>query len=208
MLRVIVFDCDGVMFDSRQANLAFYNQLLAHFGLPPMPPEEEDFVHMHSVGESLRQIFRHYRQPSLAEVEEVRRQHDYTPYLSLMTMEPDLVEFLQQTRQRYHLAISTNRTDSIFPLLRHYGLETYFGKIMTAANATRPKPAPDALLEILAHYRCHSSEALYIGDSTVDVAHAAACGVPLIAFKNPDLPAAYHVRSFREILALPPLRLG
>lgn len=205
MLKLIVLDCDGVMFDSRQANIAFYNQLLGHFSLPPMGREEEDYVHMHSVGESLREIFHHYRQPTLAEVEELRRQSDYQPFLALMRMEPDLRDFLEQTRRHCHLAISTNRTDSIFPLLNHYGLSDYFGKVMTAATARRPKPAPDALEEILAHYRCQPAEAIYVGDSTVDVAHAGGCRVPFIAFKNRELPAAFHVSSFQEILRLPPL---
>jgi phosphoglycolate phosphatase len=38
-LRVIIFDCDGVMFDSRQANINFYNHLLARFDQPPMDPK-------------------------------------------------------------------------------------------------------------------------------------------------------------------------
>lgn len=205
MLKLIVFDCDGVMFDSRQANISYYNSLLGHFGLPPMAAAEEDFVHMHSVVESMRQIFRHYPQPIPEEVEALRRERDYHPFLSLMVMEPDLVPFLEATRPHYHLAISTNRTDTMLPLLRHYRLEEYFGKVMTAATAKRPKPAPDALLEILNHYACQPAEAIYIGDSTVDVDHAGSCSVPLIAFKNPRLPAAYHVDSFEEILGLPPL---
>ena len=31
MLKLIVFDCDGVLFDSRAANEAFYNDMLAAF---------------------------------------------------------------------------------------------------------------------------------------------------------------------------------
>ena len=32
----VIFDCDGVMIDSRAANNVFYNRVLAYFGLPPM----------------------------------------------------------------------------------------------------------------------------------------------------------------------------
>lgn len=38
-LRGVIFDCDGVMIDSRAANDEFYNRVLAYFGLPPMTPE-------------------------------------------------------------------------------------------------------------------------------------------------------------------------
>ena len=119
-------------------------------------------------------------------------------------MEKDLVPFLEITYPLYHLAISTNRTNTIEPLLESFHLRRYFGKVMTAQNARRPKPAPDALEEILDHYACQAHEAVYIGDSTIDQEHAAACAVPFIAFKNPTLTAAYHVSGFMEILDLPP----
>lgn len=206
MLRLIVFDCDGVMFDSKKSNTMYYNYLLAHFGLPPMSDCEEDFVHMNNVTESVRHIFRHYQQPSLKEVDAFRRQTDYGPFLQYLEIEPDLRPFLEITSPRFHLAISTNRTNTMIPLLQSYGLEKYFGMVMTAATAPRPKPAPDGLIAILDHFNCRPGEAIFIGDSCFDEQHAAACNVPLIAFKNPALRADFHVSSFTEILELPPLR--
>ncbi|MFW2368275.1 MAG: HAD family hydrolase [Desulforhopalus sp.] len=206
MLKLIVFDCDGVMFNSRKANTMFYNHLLEHFGLPPMQKNEEDFVHMSSVGDSVNHIFRHYTSPPVDEVHTYRQQCGYTPFLKHMEMEGDLIEFLNIASKSYELAISTNRTDTMEPLLKSYKLENYFGKVMTASNAKRPKPAPDALLEILDHYECAPDEALFIGDSIIDEQHAKSCGVPLIAFKSPKLRARYHVTNFMEILQLPPFK--
>lgn len=205
VLKLIVFDCDGVMFDSRKANSMYYNSLLHHFGLPRMSASEEEYVHMHNVNDSVSHIFRHYQIPPLEEVHIFRRQGDYSAFLPYMEMEPDLVEFLEVTKLKYHLAISTNRTTTMLPLLRSYKLEGYFGKVMTADTAVKPKPAPDALLEILEHFGCQPEETLFIGDSIIDEQHAASCNVPLIAFKNPDLRAKYHVRCFMDILKLPPL---
>jgi phosphoglycolate phosphatase len=204
MLKLIVFDCDGVMFDSKKANCMYYNHLLTHFGLAPMSEAEEDYVHMSSVTDSVQHIFRHYTLPALEEVHAFRQECEYTPFLQYMEMEEDLIEFLEITRKTYHLAISTNRTNTMIPLLRSYKLEDYFGKVVTAATARRPKPAPDGLLEILSHYNCEPEEAIFIGDSVVDEQHAKSCGVPLIAFKSSSLQAAYHVKSFLDILQLQP----
>ena len=44
-IRGIVFDCDGVLFESRKANLAYYNAVLAHFDEPPV--EETDHAKAH-----------------------------------------------------------------------------------------------------------------------------------------------------------------
>ena len=204
MLKLIVFDCDGVMFDSKKANNMYYNHLLAHFGLPPMTASEEDFVHMSNVTDAVKHIFHHYQHPQLDEVHDYRKKTEYTPFLQYMKMEPDLRAFLEITKLKYHLAISTNRTNTMVPLLQSYGLENYFGIVMTAETAKRPKPAPDGLEAILKHFDCKSDEAIFIGDSIIDEQHAAACKVALIAFKSPTLDASYHVRSFMEILSLPP----
>lgn len=204
MLKLIIFDCDGVMFDSKFANREYYNQLLAHFNRPPMSQAEIEYVHIHNVMDSSRYIFRHYPEQDLKEVTAYRMALDYTPFLGHMKMEPDLIEFLERTKSRYKLAISTNRTNTMVPILQMFQLEDYFEKVMTAENARRPKPAPDALLEILDYFECETDEAIYIGDSSIDREHTINCGMRLIGFRNTALDAEYHVTSFMEILGLPP----
>lgn len=206
MLKLIVFDCDGVMFDSKKANTIYYNHLLDTFGHGPMGAEEVEYVHMHSVSSSVEQIFRHYPETSLEHVHNYRAKCGYDPFLQYMEMEPDLVTFLEITGSKVHLAISTNRTNTMIPLLKSYKLDHYFEKVVTAATAKRPKPAPDGLLEILDHFKCKPEETLFIGDSVIDEQHAAACNVPLIAFKSPSLKAQYHVKSFTQILQLAPFQ--
>ncbi len=204
MLKTVIFDCDGVMFDSRNANRQYYNFLLTSFGYPVMNEEELDYVHMHNVHESVLHIFRKHPEQDIEAVHELRKKQSYLPFLHYMEMEPDLLPFLEIARQRYNLAIATNRTDTMGPLLREFRLERFFAKVMTAANSKHPKPAPDPLLEIVSHFSCSVDEAIYIGDSPVDQQTASGCGMRLIAFKNQGLEADFHVNSFTEILSLPP----
>ncbi len=205
-LKLVIFDCDGVMFDSKFANQTYYNHLLQHFDHPVMDDEELEFVHIHNVNESTRHIFRHYPEQNLQEVDLFRHETGYAPFLKYMNMEEDLIQFLDICAPRYQLAVSTNRTNTMEPILDIFKLKDYFVKVMTAENARRPKPAPDALLEILEHCNCQAGEAIYIGDSIIDREHSAGCGMRLIAFKNENLPAEYHVSSFIDILKLPPFQ--
>ena len=122
-----------------------------------------------------------------------------------MTMAPDLREFLDTITPRCQAAISTNRTNTMVPILKMFDLERYFTKVMTAGNLAHPKPHPEALERILAHCRCSVDEAIYIGDSMVDREHSASIGMRLIAYRNPSLPAEYHVDNFMEITKLAPL---
>jgi beta-phosphoglucomutase-like phosphatase (HAD superfamily) len=202
--RLVIFDCDGVMFDSRGANRAYYNQLLAAFDCPPMDETEVEYVHVHNVFDSVAHIFRNHPQVDLQAVDRYRAGLDYTPFLRHMTMAPDLVDFLTIIAPHCHRAISTNRTNTMDMILDIFKLRPWFEMVVTAQTAPRPKPAPDGLYMILEHFDLQAGEAIYIGDSTVDRDHCRAVGMELIAFGNRDLEAPYHVDCFMEILDLPP----
>lgn len=202
-LQLVIFDCDGVMFDSKNANRMYYNHILEVFGHPPMTEEEVEYVHIHNVMDSVRHILRNYPE-DLPKAEKYREDLDYQPFLQHMNMEEDLIEFLEYLQPNYKMAISTNRTTTMKNILDIFGLAPYFGKVMTAFDVPRPKPHPDALIEILNHYNLTAGQAIYIGDSIIDRQHADSVGMDLIAFRNPALKAEYHVNRFMEIPQLPP----
>ena len=201
-LRLVIFDCDGVMFDSKDANRKYYNHLLEKSGYPVMDREEEDYVHSHNVLDSVSHIFRKYPH-AIDRVHEYRQSLDYTPFLKYMLIEPDLKEFLQFLKPQFHTAISTNRSTTMPAVMQMHELEPYFDLVVTSLDVERPKPHAEALLKILKHFHLSADQAVYIGDSMVDREHTAAVSMRLISFKNPELPAEYHVSSFLEIPGLP-----
>lgn len=201
-LKLVIFDCDGVLFDSREANRHYYNDLLFRFGHPAMNEEEVDYVHMHNVQDSIHHIFRNYP-ADIDIVNDYRVELDYRPYLQHMKMEPDLPQFLNFLRPRYRTAISTNRTTTMPEVLRVHGLEGCFELVVTALDVKRPKPHPEALEKILDHFGLKAEQAIYIGDSIIDRQHTEAIGMRLIAFKNRTLEADFHVDSFTEVMGLP-----
>jgi HAD superfamily hydrolase (TIGR01509 family) len=196
-VRAVVFDCDGVMFDSMKANEAYYNHILTHFGKPEMNKEECDYVHMNTAEQSVTYLFR--RDPKLEDALAYRRDMSYLPFIPVMEMEPYLKEFLEYLRPTYKTAISTNRSDTMGPVLKEHGLEGYFDLVVSCLDVKHPKPDPESLIKILDHFGLSPEEAIYIGDSQIDEMAANAAGVPLVGYKNPRLSAAFHVTHFKEI---------
>jgi phosphoglycolate phosphatase len=194
LIKLVAFDCDGVLFDSRQANIAFYNTILAHFGQPQLTPEAVDYVHSHTVGESLEHIFQGY--PDLEAVRRFTRSFDYTPFIGMMVEEPFLREFLQFLRPECYTALATNRTTTTGAVLRYHGLAGDFDLVVSAQDVSRPKPHPESFIRILQHFVLEPREAIYIGDSRVDEKFAANAGVPFVAYRNPQLNADYYLDSF------------
>lgn len=201
-LKLIIFDCDGVMFDSKEANRQYYNSLLIKFGHPLMDKDELQYVHAHHVTDSVRYIYRNHME-NYESAELYRQGLDYGPFLKYMKMEPDLLEFLGQLQSSYKTAISTNRSTTMDAVLDMFDLRKYFGKVVTALDVKRPKPHPEALYEIMDYFQCTPTECIYIGDSEIDVEHAGAAGIKMVAFKNQKLQADFHVNSFMEINSLP-----
>jgi phosphoglycolate phosphatase len=146
-ISAVIFDCDGVMFDSRRANIRFYNHLLLHFGLPPMTEDKIEYVHMHTSDESVRYIFE--GTPYTEQAQVYRWDIDYTPFIQDMIMEPGLKEALEVLKLRFGLAVATNRSNTINDVLEWNGLVEYFAIVVSSLDVKNPKPHPEALWKIL-----------------------------------------------------------
>jgi phosphoglycolate phosphatase len=201
-LKLVIFDCDGVMFDSKDANRKYYNHMLENFGHPLMNEEEEDYVHSHNVFDAVDHIFRNFPD-EIEKVHQYRLTVDYTPFLKYMIMEPDLKEFLSILKPKFHTAISTNRSTTMPAVMEMYDLDPYFDLVVTSLDVEQPKPHVEALVKILDHFQVSADEAVYIGDSMVDREHTSGVNMRLISFKNKELPAEYHVSRFLDIPQLP-----
>jgi phosphoglycolate phosphatase len=199
--KAVIYDCDGVMFDSLEANCAFYGALFSHMGLTLDRGDAEMMKIIHTYAN--REVLHHFF-PEQSRWEEAVRftgSIDYRQLIHLMKMEDGLAATLEQLKGVVHLAVCTNRSSSMDAVLEGFNLAGYFSFVMTAARASFPKPHPDPLNRILVHYGLKPGEALFVGDSAVDAQAAAAAGVPFVAYKA-DLPGMARIERHEELLCL------
>lgn len=200
-VRGVIFDCDGVLFESRQANLAYYNAIFERCGFPLVGEGETGKVHICHTA-ATPQVFAallgaEQAQQALA----VARKLDYRQFIPLMVPEPDLQEVLQQLGEERSLAVATNRGKGIQDLLAHFGLDKLFATVVSSADVARPKPHPDMLLlaaERLGLQRC---ELLFVGDSELDGQAAEQAGIPFVCYKN-SFNGLQSVNGHRDLQAL------
>lgn len=188
------------MFDSRKANVAYYNHLLAQFGLTPLKEEDIPYVHMHTAERSVQRIFKNT--PYVEAAQAFRMKMDYRPFIQEMVMEPGLVETLQVLKERYRLAVATNRTDTIWDVLSTFGIRDFFSLVVSSLDVRFPKPHPEPLLRILDVFGLAPTLAVYVGDSEVDRETAFGAGVPFIAYRNKRLGADRHAERLMEVPGL------
>jgi phosphoglycolate phosphatase len=199
-IQAVVFDCDGVLFDTAAANRFYYSRILQHFGRPILTNRQFAFVHMHTVAESIDYLFPDEKIRAAAH--DFRKRMDYREYLGYLEIEPHLVALLEKLRPRIKTAIATNRTDTMNRLLAEFNLNGYFDLVVTSSDVERPKPHPDVLLKILDCLELAPDQTIYVGDSKLDELAAEAAGIRLIAYRNRDLASDYHINALKDLEAL------
>jgi phosphoglycolate phosphatase len=196
-IQVVAFDCDGVMFDSSQANRAYYDQILNAVRLPAMNAAQFAYAHMHTVHETLAFLI---EDPLLlAAAHDHRRRLSYGPFIKYMVMEPQLRPLLTWLRPTYKTAVATNRTDTMARVLAEHGLQDGFDHVVTALDVRHPKPHPEPLLLLLAHFGVSPEQMIFVGDSELDAMAARQAGVPFVAYANTHLAADLHIAHLGQI---------
>jgi len=196
-IKVVAFDCDGVMFDTVKANTAYYNKILNHFSKPDMTSEEFTYSYMHTADEAIAKLFGNKK--SFEAAQAFRKRMSYIPFLKYMEMEPHLKPLIKRLRPKYKTAVATNRTDTMKRVLIEHDLEEYFDLVVSALDVENPKPSPDQLIKILEHFNIQPDQLIYIGDSRLDEIAAKAAGISLIAYKNSSLDADFYIDSLKKL---------
>ena len=205
-IKVVAFDCDGVMFDTTKANMAYYNEILQHFGRPTLTPDQFAYCHSHTADQSISYLFNDEKR--FREAQQYRKSMSYIPFLKYMVVEPHLKLLLEKLRPRYKTAIATNRSNTMDRVLSEHGLEGYFDLVVSSSDVDRPKPYPDPLIKILEYFEIEASNALYVGDSELDEIAAKAAGVPFVAYQNRSLLANFHIKSLKEIAQILDIKIA
>ncbi len=198
----VIYDCDGVLFESMEANKRLYNDLCASIGRAPLTEEEVRYVHCHTVFEAIHFVFRDDDSMERRALETLK-QTDLRDYIRYLKMEPYLLQILNLLRAKGIIcAISTNRTTSMKHVIERFGLGPFFEMVVTALDVKNPKPHPESIEKILQTMRVEKEETIFVGDSEVDQRTAASSGIKFVAYKNREIPSNAFIEDHLALLSL------
>lgn len=194
-LTGLIFDCDGVLINSFEANRSYYNRLLQEFGYPPMTEEQAAYTQMSTAYQALEHIFPPEEMPELLYVAEHKIL--YSEYaLPRLELEEGVVSCLRSLHAMgIRLGIHTNRSSGMWDVLDRFSLRDLFDPVMTVERV-RPKPDPDGVIQTLALWGAEGACVGFIGDSPTDMAAACGGGTVRIAYRRSDLNADVHFDSY------------
>ncbi len=180
--QLAIFDLDGTILDTLEDLTDGVNYALTECGYPVRTIDEvRSFV-----GNGIRRLIERALPSGTPEAEIDHVHGIFSPYYrahcDVKTRPYDgIPEMLRMLRESgIRTAVLSNKADfAVQPLVRQY-----FGGLFDLAFGERDgiprKPAPDAVFEILAQLGVEKSQAVYIGDSNVDVETARNAGLDCI----------------------------
>lgn len=206
-VRLLVFDLDGTLIDSKTDLANSVNHSLSAFGLPALPHpvifsyigDGATMLIRRAAGEDgsgmlpgiLDRFLAHYREHLL----------DTTvPY-------PGVVESLRSWSEVFPMTVLTNKPlDMTRSILAGLGLDRFFTEVVGGDSLGSKKPDPEGLLHIMKARGTSPGETLMVGDSRNDVlagknAGAKTCGVTygLGAAGFAEHPPDFTVGRFPEL---------
>lgn len=181
MKKIVIFDLDGTLLNTIADLATATNQALQHFGYPTHPIEAYRFF----VGNGINKLFERALPETERSKENVLRiRSQFIPYYNIHNADlsipypgiPELLKALQE--KKIHLAVASNKYQSATEkLIAHYFPSIHFDVVLGQREGVPIKPDPTIVNEILHITGITTSDALYVGDSGVDMQTALHAGV-------------------------------
>jgi len=208
-MRLIVYDLDGTLVDTKADIGRAVNYALEGLGLPPRPqPTIEQFV-----GRGLRHLIQQcVGVDDPARIEEGMRlfRASYAEHLlDESRLYPGAREVLEYFRSRIQVVITNKPNPFSQQILDGLGIAEYFAELIAGESAYPEKPDPTGLLAVMGRHGTTPANTLLVGDSAIDIEMGKRAGITTAAVAHgyvgeDDLRAAgpsVLVRDFRELLA-------
>ena len=205
-VKAVIFDLDGTIADSKKTIYGVFQRLFADFGLPV--PKTREVARLEALGRA--KIIKELLPPRKRGDAKLRARMDERcsviareAFVRIKPMKgaKELLEFLK--RMKVKVAIATNRGSTAPELLVALGLAKYFDVTVTARHVKNPKPHPEPLLLALRKLGVRREEALFVGDSGVDLRAGRAAGIKTVLLTKKG--SGIGKRRIRSLLGLKPL---
>ena len=183
MINTVVFDMDGTVLNTLDDLTDAVNYVFSRFDLPPRSAEEYRKFFGNGIGYAMKCAAPEDTPDSLFDkMIPVFREYYDKHCLDRTRPYDGILELMKALKKKgYKMAIVSNKIDSAVKELN----ERFFSEYVSVAIGEKPgikrKPAADTVLAALNELDASGDEAVYIGDSEVDLQTARNSGLRCIA---------------------------
>ncbi|PWB38786.1 MAG: hypothetical protein C3F02_01700 [Parcubacteria group bacterium] len=201
MIKAVIFDIDGVLLDSFEANLKFFQDLMIKTGY--QPPSREDFprfFHL-SLYDAIRVLTKSNSEAEIKRVFDIGESREVDYEVGLLNLPEGAEEIIKILHKDYLLGIVTSRIRaSVYEAPQLARLQNYFRVAIAYEDTIKHKPDPEPLLLAASKLSTKPQECVYIGDVENDIKAARAAGMSVIIYaKNKVAGADKQTNLFSDL---------
>ena len=179
-IKLVIFDFDGTLADTKENIILTFQMTMKELGVEIKSRQECAAT----IGLTLEDAFK-VLYPGMAAEKYIllrdtyRRIFKENRKILVPGLFPEVMETLEELRRRgYLMSIASSRlSPSLQSFLEDMKIAHLFEYAIGGDNVEHPKPAPDAVLQILRHYNLSAEEAFVVGDMPFDINMATNAGV-------------------------------
>ena len=184
-IKGIIFDVDGVIFDSEKLHRKAWKQVFGKRGIFLKDKKS-------GVGYSDKEFLKELKEkgviPQEIDIQEIQDEKlDVLVSLAERKVDffPNVQELIVHLKKDYLLCVASNSDIKfISKILKNANLIPYFLSILTVNDIEKPKPAPDIYLLAAEKMKLEPQECIVIEDSTVGIEAAKRAGMKCIAISH------------------------
>lgn len=182
MLKVIIFDLDGVLVDSQPLQYKAYNQVFALRGFP-ITPAEWEVEWIHKSMSCRKWIEQQNLQLDVEEMRTAKREIYDKLIITELQLKPGVNQAISALAKYYTLSIaSASMKASLDLIAQKFNFKTSFQLIISdqIEEIKRPKPFPDVFLYVAQRLGVSPAECVVIEDSVAGLEAAKAAGMKCV----------------------------
>ncbi len=183
MIKVIIFDLDGLLIDSQPLQYKAYNQVFSKYGFPLTLDNWHEWIHN---SYSAKIWIQKNKLPLEAETIRVEKKKIYDKLIhDELELKPGAWNLINKLYGKFRLCIaSSSRIESIELILRKFTLESKFENLVSDTEMIKGKPYPDIFLKTAESMNAKAEECVVIEDSIAGL--KAAKAAKMICIVCPD----------------------
>jgi len=206
--KLIGYDLDGTLVDTRRDIICGVKYMLAEMGKPLLTDVEiERFVGEglhHLVGMSMGET----DPKTIERGTRILRKYYEAHLLDFTQLYPRAQELLERFKERIQIVVTNKPEPFTSRILEELHVMPYLSGVFTGGNGFPHKPDPAALLHVMREHNIAAKDVLWIGDSAVDAQTGKNAGVETVLVRHgfasrqrlEDLGADFLVDDFAGFL--------
>jgi HAD superfamily hydrolase (TIGR01509 family) len=189
-IRALLFDLDGTLVDTAEANYTAYSQALAEFGVQAEPHAVAQVAADRQWREFLPELLRGANVDADPARIARRKGELYRAAIAGVRVNRSLIALVAAVRPPLRTALVTTASASnVTAILEHFAMRDLFDVVVTGDDVTRHKPDPEAYRMAAGKLALPAEACLVFEDSEAGGASALAAGMAVVRVRFPNAPS-------------------